>query len=95
MMETSILHYHVASYIPCSSRARFTTLSYFYHHLRQLHYSRTTISTIISRINPCAYHVTYFSNEDQSCHYFNHCDELVLDSYVSQKNHCCRKFSVQ
>ena len=85
ILETSILNYRVASNVPSGSRLRFTTLSYFYHHLYRLHQSRTTLSTLISPIKPCVYRVTCFSNKHQSCHYFNYCDNLILDSYVSSK----------
>ena len=31
----------------------------------------------------------------QYCHYFNHCDTLILDWYVYQNICCYRKFSIQ
>ena len=68
-----------------SARVRFTTLSHFYDQLHRLHHSRTTISTLISRIKPCAYPLTWFSYEHRSCHYFDHCNNLILDSFVSKK----------
>ena len=76
MLETIILYYRVAFYIPSSSRVQITTLFHFYHHLHRLHYSRTTIFTLISRIKPCVYRVTCFSGGHQSCHYFKHYDNL-------------------
>ena len=85
ILKTSILHYRVASYIPSSSPVWFTTLFNFNHHLHRLHHSRTTICTLISRMKACTYHVTCFSDEHQSCHYFNYCDKLILYSYVSQQ----------
>ena len=36
-----------------------------------------------------------FSDGHQSCHCFNHCGNSILDSYVSHKNHCCRKVYAQ
>ena len=66
-----------------------------YHHLHRLHNSRTTISTLIYLIKPCTYRITCFSGEHQSCHNFNHCNNFILDLYVSQKNRCCHKVFVQ
>ena len=62
MLERSTLHYRVASYIPSDSRDRFTNLSHFYHLHHQLHFTRTTISALISRIKLCVCRVTCLSD---------------------------------
>ena len=94
MVETSIPHYRIASYIPSDSRVHFTTLSHFYYHLHRFHLFRTSISALVPHIKPCAYRVTCFYDGHQSCHYFTHYDNLILNSFISQKNLCYRQFSV-
>ena len=95
ILETSILHYRIATYIPSDSCVLFTTLSNFHRHLHRINHSRNEIFALTLRIKPCAYCVTCFSDEHQSCQYFNHCDNLILYSFVSQKDLCCCKVSVQ
>ena len=78
ILETSILHYRIATYIPSDSCVLFTTLSNFHRHLHRINHSRNEIFALTLRIKPCAYCVTCFSDEHQSCQYFNHCDNLIL-----------------
>ena len=96
MLETSILHYRVICYIPSSSLIRFTT---FFISIIITIIDFIIVVLLFLLLFPALKLVIvvlfiYFDGH-QSCHYFIPCDKLIVDYYVSHKNHCYHKVYVQ
>ena len=89
ILETDMLHYPITIYLPSRFTVQFTTLSHFYYHIHRLHHYRNNISTLSSRIKPCAYRVPCFSNGYQNCHYYDHYDPLIIEFLFSHKKYYC------
>ena len=83
MLETSVFHFRITSYLNSHCSIPLTTLHHFLHHLHRLHHCSSLKSVLTPRLKPCNYRVLQFFPGHQSCHYVHERHDLTLEPYVS------------
>ena len=83
MLETSILHFRIATFFNSRSSIQFTTLPHCLHYLHRFYQCIPLKSVLTPLIKPCNYRKLQFFPGYQSCRSVDECQALTLDPYVS------------
>ena len=88
MLETSALHFLIATYLHSHSSIHFSTLKHVFRHPHQFHHCSPIKYILDPCLKPCAYRILRVFPGHKSCYYVHDYHDLTLDHYVSSHTSC-------